>query len=253
MRVQKYLSRAGYCSRRESEDLMRMGRVQVNGDVCRELGTKIDPANDTVEVDGRVVELPERFSYVAVHKPVGYVTTLDDPQGRPTIVDLLDGELPRLWPVGRLDRDSSGLLLMTNDGDLTHRLTHPSFEARKHYRVRTEGALDREAAEIDRLREGVRLEEGYVTQPAEVQVAAREDGETILDMVLTEGKNRQIRRMVATVGYAVVELRRCAIGPLEIGALEPGESRHLEIDEIRALYREVDAEPSERALPIAAS
>jgi pseudouridine synthase len=249
MRVQKYLSRAGHCSRREGEDLMRQGRIRVNGDVCRELGTKVDPETDTVEVDGRPVELPEQFTYLVLFKPEGYVTTLDDPRDRPTVVDLLDDEAPRLWPVGRLDQDSSGLLLMTDDGVLTHRLTHPSYEARKRYRVAVRGELQDGEPKIARLRDGVRLDDGYVTEPAEVAVRNRGDGRTVLEVTLTEGKNRQIRRMVDAIGDEVLDLERVAVGPLTVRDLEPGETRSLEPDEIRALYDEVDTDPTDRALP----
>lgn len=249
MRVQKYLSRAGHCSRREGEDLMRQGRVRVNGEVCRELGAKVDPESDTVEVDGRPIDLPEQFTYVAIFKPEGYVTTLDDPRDRPTVVDLLDDDRPRLWPVGRLDQDSSGLLLMTDDGRLTHRLTHPSFEARKRYRVTVSDELREGDPEITRLRDGIRLDDGYVTEPAEVEILDRGDGQTVLEVILTEGKNRQIRRMIDAVDREVDDLRRVAVGPLELGDLEPGDARELEPDDIRALYDEVDTDPPERALP----
>jgi len=247
MRVQKYLSRAGYCSRREGERLMELGRVHVNGEVCRELGSKVDPDEDVVEVDGRRVELPEEFTYLLLNKPEGYVTTLDDPQGRKTVADLVPEEAGRLWPVGRLDRDSSGLLLMTDDGIMTHRLTHPSFEARKHYRVRVDGRPD--ASQMDRLREGVRLEDGYVTEPADVEVVERSEESTVLEITLTEGKNRQIRRMADTVGHSVQSLHRNGVGPIAIGDLEPGATRELEEAEVDALYEEVDLDPSERGSP----
>ena len=248
MRVQKYLSKAGYCSRRQGEDLMRQGRVRVNGEVCRELGSKVDPEADTVEVDGRTVELPDQFTYLLVHKPVDYVTTLDDPRGRKTVVDLLPDDAPRLWPVGRLDTDSSGLILMTNDGKLTHRLTHPSFEARKHYRAEVEGKLTEASGALQRLRRGVRLDDGYETEPADVDIEEVGDGSTGLDVTLTEGKNRQSRRMADAVGHPVRRLARVGIGPVALDDLSPGDSRPLTDDEIEALYREVDAQPPDRAL-----
>lgn len=243
MRVQKYLSRAGYCSRRQGEALMKQGRVTINGEVCRELGSKIDPDQDSVEVDGRLIELPEDFTYILVHKPVGYVTTLDDPRGRPTVADLLDDDQPRLWPVGRLDLDSSGLLLMTDDGKLTHRLTHPSYEARKRYRVSVRGHVDDDSSALERLRNGVELDDGYVTEPADVHVVERRSASTLLDVTLTEGKNRQIRRMAEAIGHPVESLTRVAIGPIELGELEPGQSRPLTDEEIDSLYREVGDEP----------
>lgn len=226
---------------------MRQGRVEINGEVCRELGTKVDPDEDAVVVDGRRLSLPETHTYVLVHKPEGVVTTLEDPRGRETVVDLLDDELPRLWPVGRLDQDSSGAILMTNDGDLTHYLTHPSYEARKRYRVRVAGEIEEGDGVPQRLRGGVALEDGYVTEPAEVDILASGDGTTLLRIVLTEGKNRQIRRMCDAVGLDVEWLQRRAVGPVELGELESGESRPLEDEEVRGLYREVDEPPADRA------
>ena len=222
---------------------MKQGRVTINGEVCRELGSKIDPDQDSVEVDGRLIELPEDFTYILVHKPVGYVTTLDDPRGRPTVADLLDDDQPRLWPVGRLDLDSSGLLLMTDDGKLTHRLTHPSYEARKRYRVSVRGHVDDDSSALERLRNGVELDDGYVTEPADVHVVERRSASTLLDVTLTEGKNRQIRRMAEAIGHPVESLTRVAIGPIELGELEPGQSRPLTDEEIDSLYREVGDEP----------
>lgn len=249
MRLQKYLSRAGYCSRRDAEDLMRMGRVVVDGDVCREMGKTVVPSRETVEVDGRRIELPDQFTYVALNKPVGCVATTDDPRGRETVVDLLPDDADHLWPVGRLDRDSKGLLLMTDDGRLTHRLTHPSFEARKRYRVQVTAEWDTDAPEVAKLQEGVELDDGYVTEPAEVRVASSSDDGTELVMILTEGKNRQIRRMVDALGSAVQQLERTAVGPVELGDLAPGETRPLTVSDIRDLYREVETEPPDRALP----
>lgn len=225
---------------------MRMGRVRVDGEVCRELGTDVDPEEETVEVDGEVVELPRQFTYLALHKPVGVVTTLEDPQGRTTVADLLPDGAPRLWPVGRLDMDSSGLLLMTDDGRLTHRLTHPSYEARKRYRVRFSNALD--PSDVDHLRDGVELDDGYRTEPAEIEILDRDADSTTVIVTLTEGKNRQIRRMGTAVGHEVLELQRVAVGPVELDDLAEGQSRPLEDGEIRALYAEVDEEPHPRAL-----
>jgi 23S rRNA pseudouridine2605 synthase len=240
MRVQKFLSRAGHCSRREGEALMKQGRVDVNGEVCREMGSKVVPGEDVVEVDGRRVVLPDEFTHVFVNKPVGHVTTLDDPRGRPTVEDLLPDEMPRLWPVGRLDQDSSGLLLMTNDGELTHRLTHPSFEARKRYRV--ELAEEPDDSVLGNWRRGIELEDGYVTVPAEVKVVDRSGSGAVLEVTLTEGKNRQIRRMAEATGNEVESLERIGVGPLEIGGLEAGEWRELSDEEVGELEEEVDLE-----------
>ncbi len=219
---------------------MKQGRVEVNGEVCRELGSKVEPGRDHVEVDGNLVELPDEFTYALVHKPVGHVTTLDDPRGRPTVVDILPDDAPRLWPVGRLDQDSSGLLLMTDDGNLTHRLTHPSFEARKHYRVHLSAPPD--ATTLDRLRGGVELDDGYTTVPADIDVVETGGDGATLEVTLTEGKNRQIRRMAEAVGHGVESLTRIGVGPVRLEGLEPGNWRYASDEEVRGLEREVDLE-----------
>jgi len=247
MRVQKFLSRAGYCSRREGERLMEAGDVIVNGEVCSELGSKVTPGEDRVEVDGTPVELPETFTYLMANKPPGVISTLDDPQGRQTVADLLPEDAPRLWPVGRLDSDSTGAILMTNDGNLTHRLTHPSFEAEKHYRVVLDAELAGDDAAIEQLRSGVELEGGHVTAPVEVDILERGDGATACRMTLIEGRNRQIRRMAQQVGLSVISLARTGYGPVEMGDLAPGETRSLSADEIASLYDEVDTDPPDRA------
>lgn len=247
MRVQKYLSRAGVCSRREGEDLMQQGRVKVNGEVCSELGSKVDPDSDRVEVDGDVVELPEQFTYMLLNKPTGYVTTLDDPHADRDITDLLDEGLPRIWPVGRLDEDSQGALLMTNDGRLTNGLTHPSFEAEKVYRVEVEPSLSTNSKKLKRLRDGVQIGGGEWTAPAKISVLDQKEGASVLRFGLIEGKNRQIRKMCKTVGHTVVDLERIEIGPVELGDLEPGETRPLSGEEIEALYDETGQQMLERA------
>ena len=239
MRVQKFLSRAGVCSRREGEDLMRQGRVRINGEICREFGSTVEPGTDVVEVDGERIELPEESTYVLLHKPEDVVTTVDDPMGRETVVDLLPEDAPRLWPVGRLDRDSSGALLLTDDGDLTHRLTHPSFGAPKHYTVEIDGRLETGDRDLERLRNGVELDDGETTRTAEVSIHATSDrGGTILHMTLREGKNRQIRRMCRQIGFEVIDLHRHAIGSIGLDGLAPREWRRLSDDEVDSLYEE---------------
>ena len=241
MRVQKFLSRAGVCSRREGEQLMRQGRVRVNGAICRELGSMVEPEDDVVEVDGERITLPDESTYLLIHKPEGVVTTTDDPQGRQTVIDCLPEDAPRLWPVGRLDRDSSGALLMTDDGDLTHRLTHPSFEAAKHYTVELDESLETHDDRLRPLREGMTLEDGEVTQPADVAVQSHPgSGGTIVEMTLREGKNRQIRRMFDYIDSEVRSLHRHAIGPVGISELAPGEWRSLSDREVELLYEETE-------------
>jgi 23S rRNA pseudouridine2605 synthase len=231
MRLAKHLAHAGVASRRAAESLIAQGRVSVDGE------TVSDPARDVGEgsrilVDGRPIEGPEpRVTYV-VHKPVGVVSTAQDTHGRPTVVGLLPDEGLRLYPIGRLDADSSGLIVLTNDGELANRLTHPRFEVPKSYRAKLAGKPIDEAA-LRRLREGVELEDGR-TAPAE----ARRLGAHELELTIHEGRNRQVRRMCAAVGREVIELRRVRFGPLRLDRLGAGEYRRLEqseLDLLRAL------------------
>lgn len=248
MRVQKFLSAAGVCSRRTAEKWMRAGRVEINGEVCREMGSRVDPQRDEVRVDGEIVTLPNQFIYLLVNKPENCITSLSDPKGRMIVTDLLPDNMPRVWPVGRLDWDSSGALLMTNDGGLTHQLNHPSSEVPKQYAVKVRGLLKNNAPELQQLREGVYLD-GVKTRPALVQVAGDNGNNTWLEMIITEGKNRQIRRMCEAVGYPVMKLRRFAVGRLTIEGLPSGSYRPLLEEEVKALYDEVGQAAPERAKP----
>ncbi len=241
-RLQKVLARAGVCSRRKAEALITSGRVSVNGAVTTQLGVKVDPSHDSVEVDNEAVELAPR-EYWLLNKPIGVITTVDDPWGRPTARDLVPTEA-RVFPVGRLDASSSGLLLFTNDGDLAYRLTHPSFEHSKEYHVLVEGRPG--AEDLRRLRRGIRLD-GRRTAPAEVGVIRDEDGATWLRIVIHEGRKRQIRRMLTAVGHPVTRLIRVRLGPIALGDLEPGESRRLSPDERLALRELVDRGPNAKA------
>ena len=249
MRVQKFLSRAGVASRRAAERMMTAGRVRVNGKPCTELGSKVDPETDRVEVDGDLVTLPVNFTYVLVNKPRGYITSLDDPEDRPIITDLLPDNMRRVWPVGRLDWDSEGLLIMTDDGDLTHALTHPSFHVPKGYAVKVRGKLPDDTPALQALKEGVELDPGEVTKPAEVAIRGYTEKHTWLEFVIEEGRNRQIRRMCEAVGLDVLRLRRIAQGTLTIENLSPGDFRGLTSDEVLSLYQEAGVEPGERARP----
>lgn len=225
-RLQKVLARAGFASRRACEELIAAGRVRVDGDIAR-LGRRIDPETALVEVDGVIVGVRPGLVHHLLNKPVGVVTTSDDPQGRPTVIDLVPRE-PRVFPVGRLDMDTEGLLILTNDGELAHRLTHPSFGVEKEYLAHVEGEPSR--ASVRRLREGVELEDG-VTAPAKVAVV----GPSVLRLVIHEGRNRQVRRMCDAIGHRVLRLVRTRIGPLTDRRLAPGESRVLTGDEVRSL------------------
>ena len=225
-RVHKVLARAGVASRRRCEELIEEGRVAING-VVAELGGRVDVERDIVTVDGAFVPLAPDAVYYLLNKPAGHVTTAHDPQGRPTVVELVPAE-PRVVPVGRLDLDTEGLLLLTNDGELTHRLTHPSFGVEKEYLAEVDGTPSRAA--LRRLREGVELDDG-LTAPAKVALVAP----NLLRVVIHEGRNRQVRRMCAAIGHPVLRLVRVRIGPLVIGSLAPGTWRVLDGAEVRAL------------------
>ena len=229
-RLQKVLARAGIGSRRVSEDLIDAGRVRVNGEVAV-LGRRVDPDRDVVTVDGTPIGTAQGLAYRLLNKPRGVVATADDPQGRPTVVQLVPGD-PRVVPVGRLDVDTEGLLLMTNDGLLHHRLTHPSFGVEKEYLAEVEGELSPRA--LQRLRSGVELDDG-VTAPAK----ASSPLPNMLKLTLHEGRNRQVRRMCEAIGHPVRRLVRTRIGPLADGSLPPGSWRDLTQGEIRALERAV--------------
>ena len=225
-RLQKVLAAAGLGSRRACEILIEEERVTVNGEVAI-LGRRVDPETDRIEVDGvRVPVRPGLVTYL-LNKPRGVVSTAADPQGRPTVVELVPAE-PRIFPVGRLDTDTEGLLLLTNDGDLAHRLTHPSFGVEKEYLAQVDGSPT--PADLRRLRQGIELEDG-MTAPAKASLTAP----GAVRLVIHEGRNRQVRRMLEAVGYPVTRLVRTRIGPLADRRLKPGEWRVLEMEEVRAL------------------
>jgi len=210
------------------------GRVTVNGETIRELGTKADAAHDDIRVDGRRVKLPERHRYLLLNKPRGYVTTRSDPQRRPTVVDLIRGIKEYVYPVGRLDYDSEGLLLLTNDGDLAARLMHPRHAVARVYEARVLGVPDDH--DLDRLARGI-LIEGRRTDPAEVRMLPRrrDDRHATLVVTIREGRNRQVRNMCEAIGHPVVELRRVAIGPIRDARLKVGQWRELSEEEVRKL------------------
>lgn len=250
MRVQKYLSRAGLCSRRTAEGWMLEGRVKINNEICRELGTKIDPERDRIEVDGRLINLPETHVYILLNKPQGYITSMHDPEGRPIITDLLPKNMPRVWPVGRLDWNSEGLILLTNDGKLTHLLTHPTHHVPKHYAVKIQGRLESDDPKLKQLMEGVDIEDEEPTRPAFVQLM-KVDRNSWLEVIIAEGRNRQIRRMFEAIGHPVMKLRRIGIGPLSIEGLRSGTFRSLHSEEVVSLYEALDALIPKEAQPSA--
>ena len=231
-RLQKILSQAGIASRRASEQYMRDGRVSVNGTTVFELGTKADPAKDDIRVDGRRVKIPERHRYILLNKPTGYVTTRSDPQRRPTVIDLLADVREYVYPVGRLDFDSEGLLILTNDGDLAARLTHPSHGIARVYEARVLGVPD--AHDLARLAKGIMID-GRRTQPAVVTVLSSRENAAILEITVREGRNRQVRNMCDAIGHPVSTLRRVAIGPIRDSRLRPGRWRELQPAEVGRL------------------
>jgi 23S rRNA pseudouridine2605 synthase len=228
MRLAKYLAHAGVASRRAAQELIRSGRVTVDGEVVDDLGRQL-AGGEEVRVDGEAVGGPEERAVWLVHKPAGVVSTARDTHGRPTVVSLVPAAGARLYPVGRLDADTTGLILVTNDGELANRLTHPRYEVPRTYEATVGGGPVGEGA-LRALRAGVRLEDG-VTAPASVRAL----GPDRLELVMHEGRKRQVRRMCSAVGHPVRALRRVAFGPLRLGSLRAGEARRLEAAEVEAL------------------
>ncbi|HHU51311.1 MAG TPA: rRNA pseudouridine synthase [Firmicutes bacterium] len=235
-RLQKFMARCGVASRRQAEKMIIAGRVSVNSRVVLEPGHKIDPENDQVLVDGRHIRPEAEKVYILLHKPEGYVTTVHDPQGRPTVLDLVNRapqlQWIRLFPVGRLDYNTTGLLLLTNDGGLAYALTHPRYQVEKTYEVLVKGVPSSDA--LTALRKGILLEDG-LTAPAKVDIFAFKAGNAILRLVIHEGRKRQVRRMCQAIGHPVLALQRIALGPLKLGCLEPGAFRRLSGEELRLL------------------
>jgi pseudouridine synthase len=237
-RLQKILAHAGLASRREAEQWILEGRVAINGTVVRELGTRADPAKDSIKVDGKRVKYAGAPLYFALHKPPGVVTTLDDPQGRPDLKNFLRnlGEKKRVYPVGRLDFNSSGLLLLTNDGELAQRLMHPRFGVKKVYHVKLSSCPT--AEDLARLRKGIRLEEG-ITAPARARVLEKLKKNAWVEIELHEGRKREVRRMFLALGFFVEKLVRVRVGTVALGRLAPGELRPLTASEVTQLKQSV--------------
>lgn len=241
-RLQKVIAAAGICSRRKAEELILAGRVQINGKVVTELGTKADPARDHIKVDGKLLRGPERPRYYVVNKPKGYVTTVSDPENRPTVMQLIRGG-ERVFPVGRLDYASEGLLLMTNDGDLANALTKASSQVEKTYLVKVSGKPSESG--LDQIRSGMMIERGrmgaregrVLTAPAKVRLV-RDAENPWYELVLIEGRNREIRKMFEEIGHHVEKIRRVGYGPLVLD-VEPGQVRELEAREVESLKRAV--------------
>ncbi|MGM0499427.1 MAG: pseudouridine synthase [Bacillota bacterium] len=230
-RLQKVMAHAGVASRRKSEEIIAEGRVKVNGEIVTEMGFKVDPKQDEIVVDGEVIS-EEKKRYILLNKPEGYITTVSDPEDRPTVMDLIPDLKQRLYPAGRLDYDSSGLLIMTNDGDLTYKLTHPKKEVDKKYRVWADGELSRE--DFEKFEAGMIID-GQKTAPAEISNVKYKDYQTEFDVVIHEGRNRQVRRMCKIAGFPVASLKRIAFAFLTLEGLEEGDFRYLSEQEVAKL------------------
>ena len=231
-RLQKIISAAGVTSRRAAEELITEGRVRVNGKVVTELGTNADASKDHIKVDGKLINPRQQPTYLMLNKPAGFVTTMSDPEGRPTVQDLLKGVKTRVYPVGRLDYNTEGLLLLTNDGDFAHLITHPKHEFPKTYLAKVKGVLDDRM--IDMLEKGVFLQDGK-TAPAKIRKIRKEEANSWVEITIHEGRKRQVRRMFDHVGRSVIKLKRIKTGTLSLGDLPEGTFRHLALDEVKAL------------------
>ncbi len=232
-RLQKVMAEAGVASRRHAEEMIAAGQVMVNGEVVTEMGVKVDPERDRIEVDGKPLT-PEAKVYLALNKPAGVVTTAEDTHDRPTVLSLIPEAVGRVYPVGRLDMDSQGLLLLTNDGDLAYRLTHPGFEHEKEYKIRVAGHPSEKL--LAQLARGIALEDGP-TLPAQISMVQKKRDSTWLRVVLREGRKRQLRRMFEAIDHPVRDLIRMRVGPIQLGDLPPGEWRRLSAREVQALRR----------------
>lgn len=238
IRLQKFMAECGVASRRKSEELIEMGKVKVNGHIAR-IGDKVNPKKDIVTVRGKRINKAEKMYYIMLNKPRGYVTTVSDELGRKTVLDLVDVNA-RIYPVGRLDKDSEGLLLLTNDGSFANALTHPKHNFAKVYRVTVRPSVNDEI--LEKLRNGIEID-GRKTAPCDVNVITEEEGRVVLEFILREGRNRQIRKMCEAVNLEVARLKRISIGPIKLGMLQTGKSRELTDNEVRKLLR--SAAPSE--------
>jgi pseudouridine synthase len=236
IRLQKYLANAGVCSRRAAEVLIRSGRVSIDGEIVTELGSKVDPYKNEIRVDKNRILWEKSLIYILLNKPKRVLTTVRDPYGRTTVMDLLKKIPGRVYPVGRLDKDSEGLLLLTNDGTLAHRLLHPSHKVTKTYHATVRGRPSR--AVLDLLRQGVEIE-GKMTLPCEMRILKTMRHSTVLEIVLKEGRKRQIRLMLNTVNHPVVRLIRIKMGPVGLEKLQPGKYRTLTDSEVGSLKKAV--------------
>lgn len=233
-RLQKYMAKAGVASRRKCEELIRKGCVQLNGRVVTDMGVKINPDVDVIQVNGKIIKPSTRKVYILLNKPVGFITSVKDQFNRPTVMDLIGYQGERLYPVGRLDYDTSGLLILTNDGELTYKLTHPSHEVTKTYLATLQGIPDEE--DLRRFKTGLKID-NYVTSPAEISILKTFNNKSLVKIKIHEGKNRQIRKMCEKIGHPVISLKRIAIGNITLEGLKEGQWRYMTDAEVEYLRK----------------
>ncbi|HWQ30971.1 MAG TPA: pseudouridine synthase [Negativicutes bacterium] len=233
-RLQKVMAEYGVASRRKSEELIAEGKVKVNGHLITEPGCKVDKEKDIIEVMGKPLKKQESRLYILLNKPTGFITSARDQFGRPTVLDLLKGISTRVFPIGRLDYDTDGLLLLTNDGELTYRITHPKHNIDKTYRATVRGRVDNR--DIEAFSKGIEIED-YVTSPARLQITGESKGNSIVEITIHEGKNRQVRKMCSAIGHEVISLTRISIGELGLGSLKSGQWRFLTESEIKYIKK----------------
>lgn len=234
MRLQKYMAKCGVASRRKCEEIILQNRVKVNESIVNELGAKVDPDNDEIQMDNKIIRIEESKIYIVLNKPIGYVTTMSDQFQRPTVIDLVSNIPQRIYPVGRLDYDTSGLLLLTNDGDLTYKLTHPKHEVIKTYIATIQGNPSEQI--LDSFRNGLDID-GYVTAKANIKILKSYKDSSLVEIKIHEGKNRQIRRMCEKIDHSVIDLKRISMGIIELGDLEVGKWRYLADRELHYLKK----------------
>lgn len=228
-RLQKYMASCGVASRRKCEEIILSGKVKVNGNIICELGSKVDVNNDVVEYNGKIIKPEENKVYIMLNKPEGYITSVKDEKNRKTVIDLVNIN-ERIYPIGRLDYDSSGLLLLTNDGDIYNKIIHPRVKIVKRYIAVVKGEFNK--SEIDKFKKGIDIG-GYITAPASIKIIKFEDNKTTVEIGIHEGKNRQIRKMCSALGHDVIALKRIAIGEIKLGYLKRGEYRNLTKEELK--------------------
>lgn len=232
VRLQKLMAESGVASRRKCEEMIYSGKVKVNGRLVTEPGCKVDKDKDVIEVDGNIMKSFDEKLYILLNKPEGYITSVRDQFGRPTVLDLLNGINTRVFPIGRLDYDTEGLLILTNDGELTYRITHPKYNIDKTYRALVRGKVSKE--DIKTFESGIAIAD-YITAPAKMEIIRYAKGNSAVDITIHEGRNRQIRKMCSAIGHEVIRLKRIKIGEIKLGKLKTGEWRYLSDLEVRYL------------------